>query len=277
MQVKSCVNRMGGKRYLAGWLSKIIPEHVCYIEPFCGAGHLLFNKPPSRVEAINDIDNHLVGFFKVIRNAETRERLIDILDHMPYSRSLWREIRTGWKEGHLPEDETEKASWWFYLNRTCFGGDQLRGGFAMPSTTGRNPVISFRNTIETFGMVAERLRNVCIESLDYAECIKRYDSETTLFYCDPPYLNAEHYYGKDSFSQEDHRTLANLLSGVKAKVMVSHYQNGLYDELYKGWHRYEYSSFKSSYKSTGESKPKTVECLWTNFEPIRTLNFSEAN
>lgn len=46
--------------------------------------------------------------------------------------------------------------------------------------------------------------------------------------------------------------------------MITHYQNGLYDELYKGWNRYEYQSFKGSHKSTGESKPKTVECLWTN-------------
>lgn len=265
MKAKSCISRMGGKRFLAGWLSGMIPGHTCYVEPFCGAGHLLFAKRPSQAEVINDIDNHLIGFFKVIRDAEARKRLIDILDHMPYSRSLWRETRTGWKEGHLPKDETEKASWWFYLNRSCFGGDQLRGGFAMPSVTGRNTAQTFRNAIDTFKDVAARLRSVTIECLDYKDCIQRYDSQDTLFYCDPPYLEAEKYYGKDSFSQNDHYKLAGILHGIKGKAMVSHYANELYDSLYSGWNRYEYQSFKGSHKSSGEEKPKTVEALYCNF------------
>ena len=50
--------------------------------------------------------------------------------------------------------------------------------------------------IVSFDAISERLRNVCIENLGYDECIRRYDSEDTLFYSDPPYLNSEHYYGK---------------------------------------------------------------------------------
>ena len=51
--------------------------------------------------------------------------------------------------------------------------------------------------------------------------------------------------------------------------MFTHYQNGLYDELYQGWHRYEYQSFKGSHKLADESKPKTVEILYCNFKPVR--------
>lgn len=270
MKLKSPVNRIGGKSFLVGWLSEKVPEHVCYVEPFAGAGHLLFAKRPSQVEVLSDIDNHLVNFFKVIQEPGKCQMLTNLLDYMPYSRNLWQEIRTNWKQGNIPNDLVEASAQWFYLNRTCFSGDQKRGGFAVPSTTGRNPAQSFRTAIETFGIIAERLRNVCIENLPYAECIKRYDSEDTLFYCDPPYLNAEHYYSKDSFGQDDHYKLAELLHGIKGKAMVSHYQNSLYDELYQGWYRHEYKSFKGSHKSEGESKPKTIEVLYTNFEPIRT-------
>lgn len=50
--------------------------------------------------------------------------------------------------------------------------------------------------------------------------------------------------------------------------MVTHYQNDLYDELYRDWQRYEYSSFKGSHKSnTGKTKPQTTEILYCNFEP----------
>jgi len=54
--------------------------------------------------------------------------------------------------------------------------------------------------------------------------------------------------------------------------MITHYQNGLYDELYQGWNRYEYQSFKGSSKALpGEEKPKTIEALFTNFKAQRRL------
>jgi len=221
------------------------------------------------VEILNDADCYLTTFFEVIKDDTKRSKLIKTLQYLPYSRRLWQEIRENWKQGNVPSNPVDASAQWFYLNRTCFSGDQLRGGFAVPSTTGRNPAQSFRTAIDTFEDIAERLRNVCIESLDYAECIRRYDSEDTLFYCDPPYLNAEHYYSKDSFNQNDYYKLSEILHGIKGKAMVSHYENGLYGKLYNGWYRYEYASFKGSSKAEpGESKPKTIECLWTNFEPV---------
>ena len=274
--LKSPVNRMGGKYYLTGWLCQHIPGHRLYCEPFCGAGHLLFDKRPSPVEVLNDVDGHLIGFFQVIKDPEKRRKLVETLRCMPYSRQLWQDTRSRWKTGDIPQDEVERVSQWFYLNRTCFGGDQRRGGFAAPSTTGRNPAQSFQSAIGSLEGVAGRLRGVTIECLDYRECIRRYDSPGSLFYCDPPYLDAEHYYKAGDFAQEDHHALARLLNGAKGKAMVTHYQNGLYDELYQGWRRFEYSSFKGSHKSEGEEKPKTIEVLYCNFKPVgRTRSLFE--
>lgn len=267
---------MGGKFYLTDWLIQKIPSHTLYCEVFAGAGHLLFSKLPSQVEILNDIDGHLINFFQVLQHPRKRKYLIRLLNGMLYSREVWSLLRQRWKRGDIPSGRTERAAQWFYLNRTCFSGDQERGGFAVPSTTGRNPVQSFRNAVDSLNDVSERLRNVCIENLDYTSCIQRYDSKDTLYFCDPPYLNAEHYYNKDSFTHDDHHTLANLLHGVKAKVMITHYQNGLYDKLYQDWQRYEYLSFKGSHKSDGEEKPKTIEVLYCNFKPeIRTRNLFE--
>ena len=264
--LKPPIHRMGGKSYLVSWLSGFIPSHRLYCEPFCGAAALLFGKPPSPVEILNDVDGQLMAFFRVIREPETRQALVEILALMPYSRTLWQEIRTRLKQVNIPGDPVEAASEWFYLNRSTFSGDQKRGGFAVPSTAGRNPSRSYFNAIDGLEGIADRLRGVTIENLDYQECITRYDSPGSLFYCDPPYLDAGHYYGQD-FSHEDHHALARLLQEVKGKAMITHYQNDLYDILYKGWHRYEYSSFKGSHKSEGEEKPKTVEVLYCNFKP----------
>ncbi|WKZ17752.1 MAG: DNA adenine methylase [Candidatus Jettenia sp. CY-1] len=301
INLKSPINRMGGKFFLKDWLVQHIPQHTLYCEGFGGAGHILFSKSPSKVEVLNDIDGHLINFFQVIKDQEKRQRLIDTLQYMPYSRQLWQEMRdkirgrdvktvaTSLKhesvksqkqqsvESRLKEcpelsdrqiarelgvsnktvsiarkklettqlitqlnktigvdgkarrrpgnytvelkttqlTDIQKAADWFYLNRSCFGGDMQSGGFALPSTTGRNPAMSYANSIDTFHDVARRLQGVTVESLPYAECIKRYDSKDTLFFCDPPYLNAESYYGKKNFALNDHRDLAKMLNVVK--------------------------------------------------------------
>ncbi|MGR3309275.1 MAG: DNA adenine methylase, partial [Candidatus Brocadiales bacterium] len=228
--LKSPVNRLGGKYFLRHWIVKKMPEHTLYCEPFVGAGHLLFAKTPSKVEVINDTDNCLKNFFKIIKVPGTRQRLIEELAYMPYSRGLWQEIRQRWKQGNIPNDSIERAAMWFYLNKSTFSGDQKRGGFAIPSSTGRNTATTFRNTIESLGVTARRLKNITIENLDYKDCILKYDSQDSLFYCDPPYLDTEHYYGRGNFTHDAHYGLAELLHGVKGNAMVSHYQNGLYDD-----------------------------------------------
>ncbi|TLD41850.1 MAG: Methyltransferase [Candidatus Jettenia ecosi] len=171
-----------------------------------------------------------------------------------------------------------RAAEWFYLNRSCFGGDMQSGGFALPSTTGRNTAQSYANSIDTFHDIARRMQGVTVECLPYAECIQRYDSKDTLFFCDPPYLNAEGYYGKKNFAYDDHRDLANMLNMVKGQVMVTHYQNAFYDDLYKNWQNYTFESFKGSHKAdAGEEKPVTTEVLYCNFSPgVKTRSlFSE--
>lgn len=343
VKYRSPIVRFGGKYFLADWIVSKIPQHTVYVEPFAGAGHVLFAKSESKCEVLNDTDGNLVNFFRVIKNHATRQRLIVVLNHMPYSRECWQELRLKQKAGDTPRRSSQKrsvieqrlrlspelsdrqiakesgvsdktvgsvrkeleriaeipqcsrktadgriypsqrsesktniirAAEFLYMNRSTFGGDMQSGGFASPSVTGRNPVQSFRNAVDSLNDVSERLRNACIENLNYQECIKKYDSKDSLFFCDPPYLTTEHYYGEGNFTHDDHRALADLLHKIKGKAMVTHYQNDLYDELYRDWRRYEYSSFKGSHKSdTGETKPQTVEILYCNFEPeIKTRN-----
>ena len=266
------INRMGGKSYLTKWLCSFLPEHRLFCEPFAGGAKLLFAKEPSPVEILNDTDNELVNLYRCIQGDGKRQMLINFLNELPYSRSLFNHFRQT-----KQENDIKKAVRYFYLSKASFAGDVGFGGFACPSrSTRRNPAMTYQNSIDALEHVAKRLRGVTIECLDYAECIRRYDSMDTLFYCDPPYLNTEDYYGKGCFALEDHYSFAELLHGIKGKVMITHYQNSLYDEVYQGWNKYTFESFKGSYKSNGESKPKTLECLYCNFEPLQTGLFNGA-
>ncbi|MBM4056612.1 MAG: DNA adenine methylase [Planctomycetes bacterium] len=230
--LKSPVVRIGGKGMISGWLREFIPEHVTYCEPFCGGASLLFSKEHSRVEVINDIDSHLIGFFNILKHPQKREKLINTLKYMPFCRKLWQEIRLRWKQGLCPADEVEKAARYFFLSKASFAGNIVRGGFACPSITGRNPAKTFRSSIENVGIAAERLKYVTIECLPYDEVIRRYDSPGTFFYIDPPYLtdsNRQCY--AHGFTENNHYRLSELLHGIKGKAMVSHYASELYDTI----------------------------------------------
>ena len=72
--VNSPFKWVGGKSRLRKEIIQLLPPHTCYVEPFAGAAWVLFGKPPSAVEVINDIDDQLINFFRVVK--EKPEELI---------------------------------------------------------------------------------------------------------------------------------------------------------------------------------------------------------
>jgi len=47
---------IGGKNRLATKIISMLPEHTAYVEAFAGGAQVLFHKPPSEVEVLNDLD-----------------------------------------------------------------------------------------------------------------------------------------------------------------------------------------------------------------------------
>ena len=68
------------------------------------------------------------------------------------------------------------------------------------------------------------LSNVTIENLDAIDCIKKYDENGVLFYCDPPYINTE-CSGLGEYTQEDFINLLGALSSIKGKFVLSCFDN----------------------------------------------------
>jgi len=69
--------------------------------------------------------------------------------------------------------------------------------------------------------VHERLAGVVIENLPWQNFIERYDRDGMLFYLDPPYWGNETDYGKNIFSRDDFRQLADTLSSIKGCFIMS--------------------------------------------------------
>ncbi len=126
-------------------------------------------------------------------------------------------------------------------------------------------------SVEGLSEIVQRLLRVQIENAPAIEVIRRYDTEETLFYCDPPYVhdsrsdvNAYRYEMKNY----EHRDLAEVLHNVKGKVALSGYHSRLMDELYGDWEYIESIPRKAHSTNTRADnlKQERVEVLWVNYK-----------
>lgn len=62
----------GSKWNIASQLLELIPNHHSYVEPFFGSGAVLFNKDPSHIETINDLDSDVTNLFQCIQKDSMR-------------------------------------------------------------------------------------------------------------------------------------------------------------------------------------------------------------
>jgi DNA adenine methylase len=117
--------------------------------------------------------------------------------------------------------------------------------------------------VEALNEIAERLLRVQIENRPAIDVIRLYDSPTTLFYCDPPYLHVTRGDTKAyGFEMEivQHEELASVLNACQGKVAISGYRCDFMDEMYKAWRR-----FDAPIKQCHSIKKPRQECLWMNY------------
>ena len=230
--IRSPIKWAGGKSRLRRQIIDILPEHTCYLEPFCGAAWVLFGKPPSQVEIINDIDGELINFFQVIKHQP--EELIQSFDLELVSRQEFESLA-----GLNPDElnQIERAHRFYYLIMAGWGGESHYPRFQTSITDGGHgnrlvgALKTLRNRIDP---VHQRLRTVIIENLDWRECIARYDRDGVVMYIDPPYPGNGVNYAHNMRNWSDHRELAEVLFKSASKWILSSYNNeevrGLFGE-----------------------------------------------
>jgi DNA adenine methylase len=263
----------GGKFSHLDWLLPLLPETNHYCEPFAGSGAVLFNKNPSPVETYNDLDGEVVNFFKVLR--EHKNELLEQIALTPFSReefALSCEI-----DNEVSNIERARR---FYVRAR-----QVRTGLAQTASIGRwanckntsrsgmSGVISrYIGGIEKLEFIAERLLRVQIENRPAIDIIKLYDSDTTLFYCDPPYIHSTRgdskAYGYE-MTDKQHSELAAVLNQVEGKVAISNYECDLMEELYPSP---KWTKHLGPNKTIHTTKDKRQEVLWTNYKLTTEIN-----
>lgn len=261
----------GSKWKIAGQLAELIPPHHSYVEPFFGSGALLFNKPPSAIETINDLDSDVVNLFSCIQ--EDADRLARLIMTTPFSREVYDnafEYEDSVTEA-IREDPYQKSL--VFLTK-CWQGHGFRSnGYKVGwknDVQGRESMYALWNWYrlpEWVMDIAERLRKVQIENRPAIEVIERFNYPNVFQYWDPPYLlgtrSGKQY--KFEMSDSDHEELLKKALRSKAKIMISGYDSDLYNDYLKGWQ-------KEYFKELTEYGSKRQEVVWMNYEQYRQNN-----
>ena len=257
----------GGKFSHLDFLLPLLPNsftHFC--EPFGGSAAVLINRPPAPVETYNDLDSEVVNFFRCLR--DHGDELIRLISLTPFSREEL--LKACCPEPDLPE--IERARRFFVRAR------QTRTGLAQTSSEGRwahcvltsracmaGAVSRWLGSVEGLPQIVQRLQRVQIENAPAIEVIRRYDSQSTLFYCDPPYPHEARgdskAYGYEMMDRE-HEELAEILHSVQGAVAVSGYRCPLMDRLYRDWIRVDANT-----RLCNSSKGERTESVWVNYDP----------
>lgn len=261
----------GSKWRLAEWIISLMPEHKSYLEPFFGSGAVFFKKPPSRIETINDLDGEIVNLFRCVR--EKPEELARAVALMPYSREeyelAWRRSKSVGRPEGVEAARLTLVRYW----QTHGSGAIYKNGWKN-DRAGREYAYDVRywgKLPEWIICAAERLKEAQIECAPAVEVIQRFQSPDVLIYADPPYLLSTRKGKRYRVEMSEDGQQVELLEALKSHpgpVILSGYDNALYDEHLRGW-------MKLHKKAQAENGVRRMETVWLNYEPQVALIESE--
>jgi DNA adenine methylase len=264
--LNSPIKWVGGKSRLRKIIVEMLPPHTCYVEPFAGAAWVLFAKPPSDVEILNDIDQELVTFFRVVK--EKPEQLIESFEWELVSRAEFERL-ADLDPSQLTD--VQRAHRFYYLIMAGWGGELNYPRFQTSITDGGhgNRLIGAIKTLrERLQPIHERLRTVIIENLDWRDCIDRYDRPGTVMYLDPPYPDNGCNYAYNMRDWSDHQLLAERLQAAQCKWLLSSYDIPEIHALYNGYLITQVqSSSGMRVKKNSSERVINKEVLVCNFTP----------
>jgi DNA adenine methylase len=258
----------GGKYSHLDWLLPLLPQCHHYCEPFAGSAAVLLNRLPSPIETYNDLDGEVCNFFRVLR--EQKEKLVEAIGLTPFSREEFS-IACELDEALPPLERARR----FYVRAR-----QVRTGLAQTASVGRwanckdtsragmSGVVSrWLGAVEELPEIGERLLRIQIENRPAVDVVRLYDSEETLFYCDPPYVHDTRgdskAYGHE-MTDRQHRALAETLNQAKGMVAFSNYDCELINKLYPPTRWRKIVGPRRTIHSTKDSRS---EVLWVNYDP----------
>ena len=228
----------GAKWRIADWVIGHLPHHDAYVEPFFGSGAVFFGKDAARVEIINDLDDHVVTCFKVLR--EQGPELAALLALTPWSEAEYRASWRALRRGGLSDLERTRClitvSWQQMGRKPVSQASSWR----LREIKGQSPITAWQSLPARVQYATERLAGTQISQMPAVKLIEQVQGPEVLLYVDPPYLHeirsSARMYDHEMRSREQHTELLEVLRAHTGPVVLSAYANDWYSEQLPGWH-----------------------------------------
>jgi DNA adenine methylase len=241
------------------------------------------NKYPNLKRIVyNDFNKLNVNLFNCVREYDKFYGVIK--DYKSQNRDIFVKFQKeifdeNFKVNLNSPDFQTAAKYVYILSQVWSGTNPEKGGFINLKGKYKSKFDSFKDKLQNkkWQNLFDRITNV--ESLDFEDVIKKYDSKKSYFYCDPPYYKTEKYYANHSFGIETHERLANSLKGIKGKFSLSYYQFDLLKEWFPEdsylWKSRDFH--KASMAKSGKAQTRGTEMLIMNYNVVKKKELESIN
>ena len=277
----------GSKCKAVSKLLSIYPEHKIYVSLFGGSGVDILYKDPSKVEVFNDVDQHVITFFRVLQTDYMRDELKRRLAETAYSRRefeiainslqsqrLLRRLRRSRPKKTMQPlykrlndtltveydfDPVSRALHWMigtWQGRQSHCPLTVAAASWGNGAATHNPVQKWQMLDTCIDATASRFRRIYLDCRDWSKVLPEHDSPDTFYFVDPPYMLST-IARKDQYahvlSDDDHFMLLDALNAIQGKAIIFGNRSPVYDEMLAHWIRIK--TFR--------------EFAWVNFEVPR--------
>lgn len=231
-QVGAALRYPGSKWSIASQIASYFGPHYHYVEPYFGSGAVFFTKEPSPHELINDSNRLVTNFFRVLR--DRTEELCWALETTPWAREEYSHSHV------ITEDAFEDARRFVVRIWQAHASDLAKKtGWKNRGVQQRARGMSIRwqRVPAELAQLAWRLQDAEIESRGAIEVMKRFAAPDCLIYADPPYLpstRTQTMYAQE-MTEQQHLEMLEVLCMHPGPVVLSGYDNGLYNDRLREW------------------------------------------
>jgi len=179
---RALLRYFGGKWAIAPWVLSHLPDHRVYVEPFGGAASILLRKPRSRIEVYNDLDEDIVGIFRIVQDPTMCQTLMRRLRRTPYSR---REFEMAFQASADPIIRAQRAivrAYQSFHHEALFNPKKTTFADAKHRSGSHSKAREWANYPRSLISVSRRLQGVILECRPALDVIRVQDAPDTLFF-----------------------------------------------------------------------------------------------
>lgn len=231
----------GGKSCIFQFVAKLFYENefigINYAEPYAGGSglalRLLMEEYVAKIY-INDLDRSIYSFWKAVFEQPNEFcSWIKDVDVTTRNWQVYKEIQT--HANSVSDFELAKST--FFLNRTNISGvikGGIIGGISQKGKYKINARFNKEDLIQRIKKIAAFRHRIDLSNLDGVSFINKLNKkgEEIFIYLDPPYLEKGADLYMNFYSNKDHQRLAQYVSKLNKRWMVSYDNHDFILNLY---------------------------------------------